>query len=207
MRWSSFWPPRRTRDRLAAEYFRRRNPDAPWIPRATVELLPGLLRSTDQCLEWGSGSSTAWLSRRVGHVVSVEHDPVWFQRVRAELASPDGDNGSLRLLSIDPDDQPGASPYVRVVDEFDDGELDMCFVDGEHRAACILAVIPKLSSGGVLMLDDAQCYLDHPTSSPHSRYGKGPLDDEWKQFAEIAGTWRLIWTGDGYSDAAIWIKP
>ena len=207
MKWSSFWPPRRTKDRLAAEFFRRRHSDAPWVPRATIELLPGLLRDTDQCLEWGSGSSTAWLSRRVRRVVSVEHDRAWFDRVSTELAALGGENGSLRLLSTDPDDKPSASPYVRIVDEFRDGELDVCFVDGEHRAACCLAAIPKLSSGGVLMLDDAQAYIDHPTSSPHSRHGKGPLDDKWTEVAETVATWRLIWTGDGFSDAAIWIKP
>ncbi len=207
MKAASFWPPRRSRDRLAAELFQRRNPGAPWLTRQAIRLLPDLISRTDQCLEWGAGASTAWLSKRVKRLVSVEHDPVWFERVRGTLAADGGDRESVLLLSPEPADEPAASPYVRVIDDFDDGELGVCLVDGEHRAACALAAIPKLASGGLLLVDDVHGYLDHPTSSPHSRHGHGPLDDDWRQFGGHVGSWRLIWTSDGYSDTAIWIKP
>ena len=176
MQLSSIWPPRRTVDRLAAEAYRRRHLDAPWLTRPAIALLPDLLRATDRCLEYGAGTSTAWLTRRVGSVVSAEHDPVWFARVQRQLAQEGLDRDSVRLLGTDPQDQPESSPYVRVIDEFGDGELDACFVDGMHRATCALAAIPKLASGGLLLVDDAQGYLDHPTRSPHSRAGCGPLD-------------------------------
>ena len=207
MRLSSFWPPQHTLNRVASEFYQRRNVGVPWITRDAIELLPDLLRSTDRCLEWGSGRSTAWLTRRVQTVQSVEHDPVWFERVKQQLERENLGGGSVRLLSIEPVAQPDASPYVRVVDEFGDGELDLCFLDGEHRAACGLGVIPKLASGGLLILDDAQGHLDHASSSPHARQGQGPLDGQWARFGELVSSWRLIWTSDGYSDTAIWIKP
>lgn len=207
MQISSFWPPRHARDRLASVYYQSRNPAAPWITRDAIELLPDLLKRSDRCLEWGSGKSTAWLSEKVGSIVSVEHDPAWFERVQLQLQQHGFDRESVRLLSIEPQDQPSATPYVRVIDEFGAGEIDVCFMDGEHRSVCTLEVLPKLASGGLFILDDAQAYLDHPSTSPHSRYGQGPLDADWARIGELLGSWRLVWTSDGYSDTAIWIKP
>jgi hypothetical protein len=204
---SSFWPPVRARDRIAAELYQRRNPGIPWLTRDAINYLNDLLKSTDRCLEWGSGHSTAWVSRRVQSLQSIEHDPVWFERVRGELEYNGLDRGTVRLLSIEPVGQPTVSPYVRVIDEFGDGELNVCFVDGEHRAACALAVIPKLASGGLLVIDDAHGVLDHESPSPHSRQGRGPVDGDWARVAALVRSWRSVWTSDGYSDTAFWIKP
>ena len=207
LRLSSLWPPRHTIDRLSFELYQRRHPDAPWLPKDTIELLTSLLRSGDRCIEWGSGRSTPWLGKRVGRLVSAEHDPVWYDRVREMLAADGLDRDSVRLLSIEPKGDPSTSPYVRVIDEFPDGELDVAYVDGEHRSACALAAIPKLTAGGLLIVDDAHGVLDHASSSPHSRYRRGPLDADWERVAALLSRWRLIWISDGYSDTAIYFKP
>lgn len=166
-----------------------------------------LVKPTDRCLEWGSGSSTAWLSRRATSVLSVEHDQAWFGRVSSQLDREGLKRGSVRLLSTEPVDQPNRSPYVRVIDEFGQGELGLCFIDGEHRAACALEALPKLAAGGVLVIDDAHSRLDHPTTSAGARAGRGPVDGDWASFEAQVTDWRLIWTSDGYSDTAFWIKP
>jgi predicted O-methyltransferase YrrM len=214
----ALWPPKRaakiaairareTGYQLAAEHYQRRHPGVPWMPQSAIEILSDMLRKTDRCLEWGSGASTTWLSDRCASVVSVEHDPDWYQRVCAQLREHGANPDSVRLLSLAPSDPPAQSPYVRVIDEFAAGELDVCFVDGEHRAACVLEALPKISSGGLLIIDDAQSFLDHPSRCPTSRAGRGPLGDDWRRIAESISGWRLIWTGVGYSDAAFWVKP
>lgn len=207
MQFTSFWPPRRTLNRAAAELYRRRNTELPWVTRDAIKLLRDLVKPTDRCLEWGAGSSTAWLSSRAASVLSVEHDPAWSERVSAQLAREGLVRGSVRLLSTAPLERPAASPYVRVIDEFGEGELDFCFIDGEHRAACALAVLPKLACGGVLVIDDVQSRLDHATTSPGARVGRGPADGDWASFKGLVSDWRQIWTSDGYSDTAFWIKP
>lgn len=207
MHLDSFWPPRRTVDRLAAELYRRRNSDQPWLTRNAIGLLPDLLKTSDRVLEWGSGSSTAWLSRRVETVRSVEHDRQWYDRVRAELELAGMDGDAVRLLPTSPEDDPAASPYVRAVDEFADAELTVCLVDGEHRAACVREALRKLAVGGMLIVDDVQNYLDLATASPHSRHGLGPLNADWGTLHGELESWRLIHTSDGYSDTAFWIKP
>ena len=193
--------------RFAAEYYQRRHPDAPWLSKEAIEMLSDLLHDSDDCLEYGSGTSTAWLGRRVSRIVSAEHDRGWFDRVQGQLRAAGVPTDAVRLLSLDPHARPEESPYVRLVDEFADGELTVCLVDGEHRTACMREAIPKLASGGLLVLDDAHGVLDHPTFSPHSRAGLGPLDGEWSALVTQLRDWRMLWASDGYSDAAIWIKP
>jgi predicted O-methyltransferase YrrM len=212
------WPPRegatRVADKirhtgfqLAAERYQKTNPGVPWMPQRANEILEGMLRPTDRCLEWGAGDSTTWLGARCASILSVEHDPTWYQKVRGELVQQGQDPDSVQLLSIEPADRPAETPYVRAVDAFGDGELDVCFVDGEHRPTCITEVMPKLTSGGLLIVDDVHGYLDHPSHCVYSREGIGHLSDAWRDVYAQLGTWRMIWTGDGYSDAAIWIKP
>jgi predicted O-methyltransferase YrrM len=191
----------------AAEYYQRRHPGVPWLPQRTIEMLDEMLLKTDRCLEWGAGASTTWFAQRCASIVSVEHDRTWDQRVRTQLAEHGEDPESVRLLSLEPTDRPADSPYVRAVDAFADGELDVCFVDAEHRPTCMLEAMPKLAPGGMLILDDAQGYIDHPSRCTYSRQGKGPLNQEWRNVTERLADWRLIWTTDRYSDCAIWIKP
>jgi predicted O-methyltransferase YrrM len=207
MQVSSFWPPRAAYHRFAAEGYQRRNPEVPWLPKAAIETLPDLLKPTDRFLEYGSGKSTAWLAKRVGKLVSVEHDKAWFDRVQGQLSANGLDRDSVRLLSLDPSDRPAESPYVRAIDEFAGGELDVCLVDGEYRVACMREAIARLASGGMLLLDDAHGVLDHPTTAPHARYGRGPADRDWAELAEQLSGWRMTWISDGYSDCAIWFKP
>ena len=207
MQVDSFWPARRSVDRLAAEVYRRSHLDEPWLGRQSISLLRDLLKPSDRCLEWGSGTSTTWFASRVRTVVSVEHDPAWFQRVTQQLQQRQLPGDSVRLLDLSPSAPGTPPPYVTVIEEFADGELDVCVVDGELRGDCTLAAIPKLTVGGLLILDDAHGLLDHPTASPHSRAGRGPLDAQWQEIANRLGSWRMMWCSDGYSDTAIWIKP
>jgi predicted O-methyltransferase YrrM len=204
---NSFWPPQRTVDRLRFELYSRRHPELPWLPREATETLSNLLRRRDRCLEWGSGRSTPWLAERVGSLVSVEHDQGWHDSVRARLAENSSTRAVVRLESIEPSNTPQETPYVRVVDEFQDGELDVAFVDGEHRCECARSSIPKLAPGGLLIVDDAHLFLDHDTRTPHSRRGRGALDLGWQQFVGEVDSWRMLWIEDGFSDTAIYFKP
>jgi predicted O-methyltransferase YrrM len=138
-------------DRIAAWWFYRSNPDLPWLTRESVALLSTLLKQSDRGLEWGSGRSTLWFSRRVAHLVSVEHDPAWFSRVRGMLQGVT--NVDLRLL-------PDPASYVAVTEKLSPGSLGFVLVDGGlARDECAHQAIPLLGSGGILILDNANWYL------------------------------------------------
>lgn len=201
-----FWTPRYIRDRLALARHQRAEPNAPWWPREAIRQMDHLLRPTDVCLEWGSGRSTIWLSARCKAVHSIEHDPEWLERVRGILAAEGQDPDAVQLLDDNPKDHPEQSPYVRAIDRFEDGVVNVAIVDGAHRGKCALAAVPKLAAGGLLLVDDIHWFLDHPTGAPHSRVGKGPADDDWRRFSQLVSDWRCVWTTDGVTDTAIWIK-
>lgn len=201
------WSFRYAVDRVRWALYERRNMDRPWLTPQANELLSMLLRPGDVGLEWGSGRSTCWFARAIRHLTSVENDPQWHAKVAEQIANKGIRNVDYRLLPIENRQHDPQSAYVRVVDSFADDSLDFALVDGQSRAACALAVIAKLSPGGLLVVDNANWYLDRPSRSPQSRHGKGPVDSNWAEFEDRVKDWRAIWTSSGVTDTAMWFKP
>ena len=128
-----------------------------------------------QCLEWGSGGSTRAILEHcsfIEHYVSIEHDPVWYQRVKTRVTDP-----RLALHLVLPDRPLGPGRHSRKTIEAWDalaevdpavlagyvafpatlGRLfDFVLVDGRARRFCLAAGLGLLRSGGVLVLHDAQ---------------------------------------------------
>ena len=80
------WSPRYVVDRSRLAIHQRRHPDDPWLTADAVRFLASWIRTSDRCLEWGSGRSTVWLAARAAAVVSIEHDREWSDRVTSQLA-------------------------------------------------------------------------------------------------------------------------
>lgn len=101
------------------------------------------------------------------------------------------------------------SRYVRIIDEVSDESLDFVLVDGLARSWCALAAIPKLRPGGLLVIDNANWYLPgpYPSRSPNSRNELGPAGPEWFEVSYALARWRCIWTSNGVTDTAMWVKP
>ncbi len=124
--------------------------DIPWLVPAAIEWIDAYLKPTMRAFEWGAGGSTLWYARRVKELVSIEHDSDWYGQVRDELAVLNIRNVILRWM---PDGD--FECYATVVILFDE-PFDYIAVDGRARIKCIERAIPKLKSGGVLMLDNSE---------------------------------------------------
>jgi hypothetical protein len=160
--------------------------DVPWWTfKASDEVAAFLAAQPDaRVFEWGSGASTAWLSRRASAVTSVEHDATWAAIVRPVLP----DNAVVHVVDPAPatgsagqvlSQKPGFegldfAQYVAAVDDVD-GRFDLIVVDGRARGACFERAITRLAPGGVLVFDnvDRQRYRDAIAASPV------PVDVEW----------------------------
>ena len=61
--------------------------DLPWWTFEATEIVQKFLqtRPNSRVFEFGSGSSTFWLARRAAEVISIEHDPIWAQKVNERL--------------------------------------------------------------------------------------------------------------------------
>jgi len=200
------WTPRYIYNRIRWGIYQRRNPDKPWLAPRAIELLSTMLVPSDVGLEWGSGRSTCWFAGRMKHLTSIEDNPQWHQRVSRMIAERGLSNVTYRLLPP-PGESPAESQYVHACDEFSDETLGFALVDGSSREHCALNVIPKIAPGGLLVIDNINWFLDHPTHSPASRAGKGPLNAAWAEVTHKLAPWRMIWATSGVTDTAIWIRP
>lgn len=131
-----------------------------------AELLDGY--PAPRVLEFGSGRGTKSLARivanRGGSLVSVEHDPTWYQRTSVELeAAGLGGHAMVRLcplVDVEFFTVPGRfydMSWLRPEDRF-----DLVIVDGPPAATCKMARLPAfpaiaahVAPGGFhLLLDD-----------------------------------------------------
>lgn len=149
----------------------------PWITYPAIAWLDTYLDRSLSVFEWGSGGSTVFFARRVKHVVSVEHDPAWYDRVRERIDGLALSNCELRLIEPEPaalarregdfynpesflthESEWHAHKferYVEAIDALPDDSLDLVLVDGRARPSCMLRALPKVRPGAFLMLDNA----------------------------------------------------
>jgi len=216
MRPSQLLRPRYVADRVRLAVHQRLHPDAPWLTAEATEALDRWLRPEHVGIEWGSGRSTAWFAQRVGRLVSVEHDAGWHATVAAQLVANGITNVDYRLAPCEPEriETPEwiaamfASDYVRAVDVFGPRTVDFALVDGMYRSACALAVIPKLRSGALLIVDNVNWFLPSSSRAPSSRgESDTPLSPTWAEFQSAVAGWKRQWTENGVADTAIWVAP
>jgi hypothetical protein len=216
MRPSQLLRPRYVADRVRLAVHQRLHPDAPWLTAEATELLDRWLLPIHVGIEWGSGRSTRWFARRVKHLLSIEHHAGWHATVSAQLDDEGLSNVDYRLLPCEPErvETPEwiaamfASAYVRAVDVFAPKSIDFALVDGMYRSACALAVLPKLRSGALLIVDNVNWFLPSASRAPSSRsLTDEPLSPTWAEFADAIRGWELRWTQNGVADTAIWVAP
>lgn len=202
--------PRYVINRVAEIIYHASYPDHPWLTSSANKILADYLRSADVGLEFGSGRSTVWFARHVAHLTSVEHNAVWHSKVVGLLVKNNLSNANVLLFGTGNQSitRPEDSPYVKVTERFADESLDFVLVDGIYRDVCTNAALYKLKPGGLLIFDNANLYLPCRSISPNSRsLTQGAASPEWATFLQRVKEWRCIWTTNGVSDTALFIKP
>ncbi|MER8798841.1 hypothetical protein NKH75_32760 [Mesorhizobium sp. M0984] len=208
MRRFSHLTPRYIIDRVAYILYEKSHSEYPWLTQAANTILDGLLIDSDRMLEFGSGRSTIWFSKRVKSLVSVEHDKAWYEKVKEKLKGQKISNVDYRLASSKSDGSCSRESYIGAVDEFREKPFDVVLVDGLFRSDCALLAVGMLESGGILIIDNVNRYLPSKSRAPESmKLIDGPIDDGWVKFAGLTKDWRHIWTTNGLSDTAFFFKP
>ena len=135
-------------------------------PRETA-LLTSLLRQSDRVLEFGAGGSTALaIKMGVGKVTSVESDADWICRLKLDDALGRAlEEGRLELLHADvgpvgalgrPSEKQASWPNYarRPWPHLGDSKLDLVFIDGRFRVACILETALRVSPATIIAVHD-----------------------------------------------------
>lgn len=154
--------PALTAKRMAYKVYEWLHPHEPWIAQGAVRFCERTLRTSMRGFEWGSGRSTTWFAKRLAHLVSVEHNEEWYEKVDKDILGQGVTNVDYRMVCLNhPLNDPTVAhyevipDYVNVINEFENESLDVVVVDGHYRQACILAAMPKLAHGGYLLLDNS----------------------------------------------------
>ena len=185
------------------------HPDYPWLTQQANEFLQSCLRKTDIGLEWGSGRSTIWFAMRVANLTSVEGNLAWCEKVKTRLVIRGLRNVQLCYCEIPQKfDKAQSNRYVAIADSFPDNSLDFALIDGNYRCECAIAVLKRIKPGGLLIIDNINVFLPSNSHSPDSRIARaGPSSEKWALLVDLLWSWRCIWTSNGVSDTAIWVKP
>ncbi|MGI6098591.1 MAG: hypothetical protein ACOYD3_02410 [Kiritimatiellia bacterium] len=179
----------------------------PWITYPALEWLDCHIHADMTVFEWGTGGSTLFYARHTKHVVSVEHNPEWYDAVLLALNHDKITNCEYLLVPPKPCMLAPFLPYssrtyvsrtfaeharlqfrnyVRKISEYPDRFFDLVVVDGRARAACLRHAVPKVRSGGYVMLDNSERPSYRPAMDILGRFprldfpGHGPrLEEEW----------------------------
>lgn len=127
-------------------------------------------------------------------LISVEPDFNWWTKIK-QSAPPSVD---LRYCG-------DLLEYVGFIDACEDESLDFALVDGKRRDECILAAIPKLKPGALLVLDNANWFF--PSRKTYSPPSPTKQEGRWDEVFRAVEDWRCVWTSCGVTDTALFFKP
>lgn len=186
------------------------HPNEPWLTKDFRKFIDQWLGESDVGLEFGSGRSTAWFAQRVCKLYSVEHNPEWHRIVCNKLEVEKLTSKVEYFFLPDNDDEDPNSSYACFPRTLGLNSVDFVLIDGSSRARCADESIGILRSGGILIIDNVERYIPqkNKTSSPCSRELKDGYPSEiWQSVHSKFKDWRCVWTTNGVSDTAAWVKP
>jgi hypothetical protein len=145
----------------------------PWYTYPALEYLKQLDFSDKTVFEYGCGHSTLFWAARAAAVVSVEHNPQWFNLVRQRVP------GNCTLVH-----EPESDAYAAAITGFN-RQFDVIVIDGlvtgRTRLKCARAAVASLRAGGMIILDNADWL---PESARHLR-SAGLIQVDMTGFAPI----------------------
>jgi len=142
----------------------------PWLPYEAILFLDSIIEHDWKIFEWGAGASTFWLAQRCEKIFSIETEEKWTDIVKALIKKYGFDN--IDLKCIPPEDDPSLptdfrkpnsyrndkglchEKYVKEILRHPDQSFDLVYVDGRARPSCLIACLPKVRTGGYILLDN-----------------------------------------------------
>lgn len=118
----------------------------PWMPYPFIDFIVSRLNVDMNILEFGSGNSTLFFSKRVNHVTAVEHDINWFNKIQSSMPC------NVTINHIDFYEGGNYSKFASSKKNM----YNVIIVDGRDRNNCIANSINALTKDGIIILDDSE---------------------------------------------------
>ncbi len=159
----------------------------PWTSPASILIFDKILDKNMNGFEYGSGRSTLYFARKLKHLVSVEHDESWYNLVTEQVQALN--NVEYRLIKAKhKNEMVDYTDYANAINSYEDDTFDFILVDGRWRVSCIKNAIPKLQSGGIMVLDNSE-------------------REEYREVFDLLSGWKKVNTTTGLTDTTLWFKP
>jgi hypothetical protein len=163
------WNYLKGRDSLTVQY--------PWITFKAIDFISRNIRETDKVFEFGGGGSTLYFLSKVSELVTVEHDPAWFNMLKnkvnpadysrwnGQLVLPEKSGSTKNLEKSRTADYYSGDPlfnsatfksYSTFICRYEDDYFNWILVDGRARTSCLFHAIPKVKKGGFLVVDNSE---------------------------------------------------
>ena len=135
--------------------------DIIWINYKAQNFLKNILNREMCILEYGSGSSTIWFSKRVKNILSIEHNKNYFLLLKKFI------NKSCNIVLVlkEPKDDLDNFSSFRVKNKsfkdyvkYPNGKkkFDIIFIDGRCRNMCLKNSLNLIKDGGYIILDNSE---------------------------------------------------
>ncbi len=118
-----------------------RNP-IPWTTYSFIYFIREYLKPEMELFEFGSGNSTLFFAARIKHIYTVEHDPTWYNKTKAELP----ENSAIFLKDLN--DENCILDLKK--------KIDLIFIDGRRRNKCLIVSAQCLKDEGIIVLDHSE---------------------------------------------------
>ena len=185
-----------------------------WLTYPVIDFLKKNLNKEMKVFEYGGGGSTLFFAKRVGELITVEHDEQWFQRLseilnekkiahwKGKFISPEATNiigsaadPSLYLSSDENSKKLSFKNYATAIDEYPSAYFDLVLIDGRARPSCLYHSIPKVKKGGFLILDNSERkhyheLLDHLIDKEFEKVVDGMAPVPFGEWFSCTTVWR-----------------
>lgn len=109
-----------------------------------------------EVIEFGSGGSTLWFARNNFFILSIEHSLSWKNQVYTWCKDENLSSlVDLHYVHADPNKQNDAEKYLKPFHQRKIKGPFCILVDGIFRNQCLLACLPLIQSGAIMILHDS----------------------------------------------------
>jgi predicted O-methyltransferase YrrM len=127
----------------------------PWMHPKEVELINKFLGKDKIMLEWGSGGSTIYFSKRVKKLYSIEHNKEYCNKLNG--LTPKNTNlyciPPNKTIDIIDSDFSSYENYITKTNDFKE-KFDVILIDGRARVECAKQSLKLIKENGVVLIHD-----------------------------------------------------
>ena len=120
--------------------------ELPWFTYGAIHFLTSRINKDQTVCEYGSGNSTIWFSKKVGKVLSIEHDQNWYHQTKDRISEESNIDYMLRDLD--------SGLYGTEILNYQKA-FNVIVIDGRERITCTKNALGALKDDGVIIWDNS----------------------------------------------------